>query len=78
MLGQGPEDARIVIVGEAPGRDEDREMRPFVGVAGRTLTKGLSEAGIVRGACWLTNVIGCRPPSNKITSPEGQEAVLLC
>ena len=65
--GIGPKSAKIVIVGEAPGFDEDKARQPFVGVSGRELDKSLGAAQIVRGTCYLTNVIKERPPSNDIS-----------
>jgi uracil-DNA glycosylase family protein len=57
VFGEGPEGARIVLVGEQPGDREDREGRPFVGPAGRELDRGLVEAGIDRGEVYVTNVV---------------------
>jgi uracil-DNA glycosylase len=62
----GPMDARILIVGEAPGADEERLKQPFVGVSGQLLDRMLAEAGIARSACRITNVCRERPPGNKI------------
>lgn len=60
----GPIPARIAIVGEAPGYDEDRIGQPFVGSSGKFLTQLLSDAGIERNQCYITNVIKYRPPNN--------------
>lgn len=60
----GPRDARIIIVGEAWGYDESIAKIPFVGASGSELTRILSDAGIDRGACLLTNVCAARPPNN--------------
>jgi len=60
----GPSDARIAIVGEAPGRDEVRKEEPFVGSSGRLLNQLLDKAGINRYNCYLTNVMKYRPPGN--------------
>lgn len=57
-----------MIVGEAPGADEERLGEPFVGVAGQELSKMLNEAGILRSECYLTNVCKYRPPHNDISS----------
>lgn len=59
----GPTPARIMIVGEAPGEEEVRQRRPFIGESGRQLDKMLGEAGIAITACFLTNVARERPPS---------------
>ncbi len=57
VFGEGPQDARVMIVGEVPGDREDRDGRPFVGPAGRELDKGLEAAGIDRGEVYITNVV---------------------
>lgn len=64
--GYGPANARIMFVGEAPGADEDREGKPFVGAAGQTLRKGLAAVGIDVDGVYLTNICKYRPPQNKI------------
>src|SRR3990167_4135329 len=64
--GEGPVPARIMIVGEGPGVDEERSGHPFVGASGRELDKLLHEAGILRSECFVTNVCRERPPDNKI------------
>jgi len=56
----------IMFIGEAPGREEDREGRPFVGSAGRFLDELLATAGLERGSIFITNVVKCRPPSNRM------------
>ena len=60
----GPEDARIMLVGEAPGANEDQEGIPFSGMAGKLLNTMLSEAGIDRAKCYVTNVVNRRPEGN--------------
>jgi len=62
--GIGPIGAKLAIVGEAPGAQEDQEGRPFVGAAGDMLNGFLREAGINRNDCYITNVVKYRPPSN--------------
>src|SRR5688572_23561440 len=57
VLGEGPGDAAIALVGEQPGDQEDRQGRPFVGPAGRLLDRALAEAGIVRAETYLTNAV---------------------
>ncbi|MBI5355292.1 MAG: uracil-DNA glycosylase [Candidatus Aenigmarchaeota archaeon] len=74
VFGDGPHDARIVIVGEAPGRDEDEQGRPFVGMSGRELTKMLDEVGIRREEVFITNTVKCRPPDNRKPSANEIEA----
>jgi len=63
--GEGPSDASMMIVGEAPGRNEDEQGRPFVGAAGRNLDDLLSEAGVSRDSAFITNTVKCRPPANR-------------
>ena len=61
VFGAGPPDARLVLIGEAPGEHEDRQGIPFVGPAGRLLDRALSEVGLDRGALYVTNVVKHRP-----------------
>ena len=68
--GEGAPNAQIVFVGEAPGREEDLEGRPFVGAAGKLLTRLLSEIGIQRSEVFITNVVKCRPPGNRDPLPD--------
>lgn len=63
----GPIPARIMIVGEAPGADEERQGIPFVGASGQELNRMLHEAGISRSECFVTNVVRQRPFNNDIT-----------
>jgi DNA polymerase len=57
----GTADARLALVGEAPGETEERQGRPFVGQAGRLLERELEAVGIERAALWISNVVKCRP-----------------
>jgi DNA polymerase len=63
--GEGPLNASIMFVGEAPGRSEDLEGRPFVGSAGKLLDSLLSSIGVERDGVYITNVVKCRPPGNR-------------
>ncbi len=72
--GEGPDRAEILLVGEAPGRDEDLAGRPFVGRAGSVLDRCLKEAGIHRSEVFITNVVKCRPPRNRRPKREEVEA----
>ena len=63
--GEGNLNSQVVFVGEAPGRDEDREGRPFVGAAGRLLTETLETVGLHRSDVYITNVVKRRPPRNR-------------
>jgi uracil-DNA glycosylase len=57
VFGEGPQHARLMLVGEQPGHEEDLAGRPFVGPAGRLLDRALAEAGLDRGAAYVTNVV---------------------
>jgi DNA polymerase len=63
--GEGPEDAEVMFVGEAPGFHEDQQGRPFVGAAGQFLEELLASIGLTREDVFITNVIKCRPPGNR-------------
>jgi uracil-DNA glycosylase family 4 len=63
--GEGDPEAQVVIVGEAPGANEDKQGRPFVGQAGRMLDGLLEEAGLARSGVFITNVVKGRPPENR-------------
>jgi uracil-DNA glycosylase family 4 len=63
--GSGPAPAEIMLVGEAPGREEDLRGLPFVGRAGRLLDGALEQAGLERSKVFITSVIKCRPPQNR-------------
>ena len=67
--GEGPADARIMFVGEGPGRHEDLQGRPFVGASGRYLQSLMAEIGLERSAVFITNVVKCRPPENRDPQP---------
>jgi DNA polymerase len=70
--GEGQLAAKVMFIGEAPGRSEDDKGRPFVGAAGRILDDLLQKAGIERSQVFITNVVKCRPPNNRV--PEEDEA----
>ena len=74
--GEGSMKLGIMVVGEAPGADEDRTGRPFVGAAGRLLTEALALLGVSRGDVYITNVVKCRPPNNRTPTREEVEACL--
>ncbi|HEX7051042.1 MAG TPA: uracil-DNA glycosylase [Longimicrobiales bacterium] len=65
VAGTGPRDARVMFIGEAPGADEDRQGRPFVGRAGRLLDRLFEENGMDRADVFITNIVACRPPGNR-------------
>jgi uracil-DNA glycosylase family 4 len=65
VVGDAPAGARLALVGEAPGAEEDRIGRPFVGKAGALLDRLLVEAGLDRSGIAVVNVLQCRPPGNR-------------
>jgi len=71
--GEGPADAKIMFIGEAPGFNEDRQGRPFVGAAGQFLSELVALAGLRRQDVFITNVVKHRPPNNR--DPEAEEMV---
>jgi uracil-DNA glycosylase len=74
VFGNGSPEARIMIVGEAPGRDEDSVGEPFVGKSGQLLNKWLNLFGIPRETVFVNNTICCRPPDNRDPDPEETNA----
>jgi uracil-DNA glycosylase family 4 len=70
VFGVGTERARLMIIGEAPGADEDRQGEPFVGRAGQLLNAMLRSIGLERGDVYIANVLKCRPPGNRNPSLE--------
>ena len=69
VFGAGNADADLMFVGEAPGANEDRMGRPFVGQAGKLLDQLLAEVGLERGDVFISNVLLCRPPGNRDPHP---------
>lgn len=65
VVGTGPAPARLMLVGEAPGAQEDAAGRPFVGRAGRLLDRLFEANGLDRGEAYITNIVACRPPGNR-------------
>ena len=72
--GEGPDNARIVFVGEAPGYHEDAQGRPFVGAAGRFLDELLLSVDLRREDVFIANMVKCRPPGNRDPMPAETEA----
>ncbi len=70
VFGEGDPEARVLIVGEAPGKNEDLQGRPFVGAAGKLLDDLLAVAGLAREDVFIANVLKCRPPGNRDPRPE--------
>lgn len=65
VFGEGDPHAEIMFVGEAPGEEEDKTGRPFVGAAGRLLDKMITAMGLARGDVYIANTLKCRPPGNR-------------
>ena len=74
VFGVGNPEARVLIVGEAPGKNEDLQGEPFVGAAGKYLNELLAIAGLSREDVYIANVLKCRPPSNRDPRPEEIQA----
>ena len=72
--GDGRMSAKIMFIGEAPGRYEDEKGKPFVGAAGRILNDALEKAGIERSLVFITNLVKCRPPGNRIPEEDERSA----
>ena len=70
--GEGSPDAKIMFIGEGPGRDEDLQGRPFVGRSGELLTRMIRAIGLERDQVYICNIVKCRPPQNR--NPEADEA----
>jgi uracil-DNA glycosylase family 4 len=74
VFGVGNPEAELVFVGEAPGADEDMQGEPFVGRAGKLLTKMIEAMGYTREQVYICNVVKCRPPENRDPEPDEVEA----
>lgn len=70
VFGDGSTSAKIMILGEAPGSNEDLQGKPFVGKAGQLLTEILKKVGIDRKDVFISNIVKCRPPGNRDPLPE--------
>jgi uracil-DNA glycosylase family 4 len=68
--GEGAPSARVMLIGEGPGWNEDQQGRPFVGAAGKFLNELLGVAGLQREDVFITNVVKCRPPGNRDPMPD--------
>lgn len=64
--GKGNFQSDVIFIGEAPGRNEDKNGEPFVGIAGQRLNLALDSAGVSRESIYITNVVKCRPPNNRV------------
>lgn len=72
--GSGNPHSDVVFIGEAPGRSEDRCGEPFVGAAGKILSEALEASGMPRESVYITNVVKCRPPDNRVPNCSERES----
>lgn len=70
VFGEGNPKAQLMFIGEAPGRDEDVQGKPFVGRAGKLLTKIIEAMGLKREDVYIANILKCRPPNNRNPKPD--------
>ena len=70
VFGVGNKNARLLLIGEAPGAEEDRQGEPFVGAAGQLLTAMLAAIGLQRSDVYIANILKCRPPGNRDPKPQ--------
>ena len=68
--GKGNYKADVIFVGEAPGKNEDMNGEPFIGIAGKKLTMALESAGVTREEVYITNIVKCRPPKNRVPTTD--------
>src|SRR5438034_5416127 len=73
VFGDGNPDADIVFIGEAPGKNEDEQGKPFVGAAGKFLNEMLASIGMKREDIYITNIVKYRPPDNRDPLPDEKE-----
>lgn len=76
VFGDGSAEAEIVFIGEAPGKNEDEQGKPFVGAAGRFLNEMLEMIGLKRSDVYITNIVKYRPPNNRDPYPEEKQVFL--
>jgi uracil-DNA glycosylase len=76
VFGDGSPDAKLVFIGEAPGKNEDLQGKPFVGAAGKFLNEMLASAGLERSDVYITNIVKYRPPNNRDPLPDEKKAFL--
>ncbi len=77
IFGEGNPDARILVIGEAPGREEDLGGRPFIGTSGQLLDKIFAACGFTREEhLYISNIVKCRPPGNRPPKPQERRACL--
>ena len=71
--GKGNFHSDVIFVGEAPGKNEDKNGEPFIGIAGKKLSAALEEAGVSRDDVYITNIVKCRPPKNRVPTAAERE-----
>lgn len=76
VFGEGDPCADLMLVGEGPGAQEDKEGRPFVGAAGKLLNKILHAIGLQRNQVYIANIVKCRPPGNRVPNREEVQSCL--
>lgn len=76
VFGEGNPAAELMFIGEAPGRDEDRQGRPFVGKAGQLLDRLIAKMGLQRKEVYIANILKCRPPGNRDPEPDEVDACI--
>ncbi len=76
VFGEGSPQADLMFIGEGPGRDEDRQGRPFVGRAGQLLSRIIRAMGLTRDEVYIANIVKCRPPNNRNPEPDEIAACL--
>jgi len=74
VFGAGNPNAELMFIGEGPGRDEDMQGEPFVGLAGQLLTKIIEAMGYKRSDVYIANIVKCRPPQNRAPEPDEVDA----
>ena len=76
VFGEGNKNAKVMMIGEGPGADEDNQGIPFVGKAGQLMNKALIGLGMKREELYIANIVKCRPPSNRVPEQDEAEACL--
>lgn len=76
VFGTGNKKASVMLIGEGPGADEDKQGKPFVGKAGQLMDKAFDGLGVNRDDLYIANIVKCRPPSNRVPEEDEAEACL--
>lgn len=76
VLGEGNENANVMLIGEGPGADEDMQGIPFVGKAGKLMNMAFEGIGINRSKLYIANIVKCRPPNNRVPDDDEAKACL--